>query len=310
MNDAGTLRTQAAGGDPRAQVLLARSLLKGFDAPVFEVVRLLREACAQNNADALLLHGALATIGLGRAQSFDDAFAYVTQAAALGDTRARGQLGALGKTFDTAWIAAAASVQQSNAPRIFTVEKFLPLAVCDWLKRSAKKRLRPSKTYDEGTGKTIMNPLRTSSVFEVAMMEPDIVQQLVNLRIAQAVDIPRDHQEGSNILRYSRAQQYRAHYDVILPGSDAEMFARELIAIGQRVVTVLIYLNDGYDGGETHFPHLGFTFKGKPGDALIFWNLSAAGEIERNALHAGMPVGRGEKWLLSKWVRQKVVPLI
>ena len=49
--------------------------------------------------------------------------------------------------------------------------------------------------------------------------------------------------------------------------------------------------------------------KGKLGDALIFWNLNQQGEREMDSLHAGLPVTKGEKWLLSKWVRQRPVPL-
>jgi hypothetical protein len=73
---------------------------------------------------------------------------------------------------------------------------------------------------------------------------------------------------------------------------------------------VLVYLNDDYEGGETEFPRLGLRYKGKTGDALVFWNVSQTGELERDSVHAGLPVTSGQKWLLSKWVRQKAYPLI
>ena len=310
MLDAASLRRQADAGDPRAQVLLARALLRGHAPPAMEAARLVREACGQKNTDALLLHATLAVRGLGRPQSFNDALAYVGEAASGGDTRARGQLAALGAAFDPkAWFAPLEAVQHAEAPRVFSVEGFLPAPVCDWLMRSAKKRLTRAKINDAATGTIGENQVRTGSVFEAPQLEPDLVHQLVNLKVADALGIPIVHQEPTNILHYARSQEYKPHYDVILPGPEQDLFARELSDLGQRTATFLVYLNEGYEGGETHFPRLGFSYKGKPGDALIFWNLSDVGAVERNSLHAGMPVTKGEKWLLSKWIRQKPLPL-
>jgi predicted 2-oxoglutarate/Fe(II)-dependent dioxygenase YbiX len=131
---------------------------------------------------------------------------------------------------------------------------------------------------------------------------------LVNLRIAAAIGVPLAHQEPTNFLHYARGQQYIPHFDFFTQAEEAG-FAHELRTIGQRIVTVLVYLNEGYEGGETEFPKLGWRFKGKLGDALIFWNLNQQGERELDSLHAGLPVTKGEKWLLSKWVRQRPVPL-
>jgi hypothetical protein len=79
---------------------------------------------------------------------------------------------------------------------------------------------------------------------------------------------------------------------------------------GQRATTVLIYLNEGYEGGETEFPELDWRFKGKPGDALVFWNLTPAGEPDQRTQHAGLPPTSGEKWLYSKWVRERAFPVV
>ena len=81
-------------------------------------------------------------------------------------------------------------------------------------------------------------------------------------------------------------------------------------ACGQRAVTALVYLNDGYEGGETDFPELGWKYRGRKGDALLFWNLTPQGEPEPRTLHAGLPPTSGEKWLYSKWIRQKPFPLV
>jgi hypothetical protein len=72
---------------------------------------------------------------------------------------------------------------------------------------------------------------------------------------------------------------------------------------GQRALTVLIYLNDDYAGGDTAFPMLGRSFKGRKGDALIFWNLAQDGAPDGRTLHIGTAPTKGEKWLFSQWIR-------
>ena len=73
---------------------------------------------------------------------------------------------------------------------------------------------------------------------------------------------------------------------------------------GQRTETFLIYLNDDYSGGETHFPELGLSHVGARGDALVFSNVDAAGKPDDATRHAGLPPTSGEKWLFSQWIRE------
>jgi len=74
---------------------------------------------------------------------------------------------------------------------------------------------------------------------------------------------------------------------------------------GQRTRTLLVYLNTGYDGGETHFVTAGMKLKGNVGDAVLFHNCDATGAPDKSSLHAGLSVTSGQKWLLSKWYREK-----
>src|SRR5690349_17187961 len=77
------LMEAAAAGDPRARLALAHFMLTGrAPAPSREEpARLVAAACAQNFAEAMVYHATLAALGVGRAQSLDDAFAYVARAA-------------------------------------------------------------------------------------------------------------------------------------------------------------------------------------------------------------------------------------
>ena len=95
-----------------------------------------------------------------------------------------------------------------------------------------------------------------------------------------------DAMEIPYVLDYSVGQEFQPHFD----GQ-------------QRVLTFLVYLNDDYEGGETEFPVLGARWKGRKGEALFFWNVAPDGSLDERMLHAGLPVTRGEKWMLTQWIR-------
>ena len=204
------------------------------------------------------------------------------------------------------WFEQRPVIQYCDAPRIFTVKNFLPPKACAWLIDQARSRLISAKVKSPETGiARVDETVRTNSGTGFSQIESDLVLQLTCMRIAAAVGLPLIQQEPTNVLHYAPGQQYRAHYDFIVP-DDETTFADELTRLGQRVCTVLIYLNDDYQGGDTDFPRLNWRFKGETGDALIFWNMSA----DRRARAASrftpaLPVKAGEKWLLSKWVRAK-----
>jgi len=107
--------------------------------------------------------------------------------------------------------------------------------------------------------------------------------------------------EPTQVLHYEVGQEFAAHHDyldVSFPG-----YARDVQKHGQRALTLLVYLNDDYDGGHTAFPLLDLRYKGRKGDALAFWNLADDGTPAPRTLHIGTAPTRGEKWLLSQWIR-------
>ena len=125
-------------------------------------------------------------------------------------------------------------------------------------------------------------------------------------------------QEDLQVLKYQSGQQYRPHSDVIV-GSPTE--AEDGF---RRCATVLMYLSDVEEGGETVFPNgkwvddalgesaaraglsecagRGVAVKPRKGDALLFWSLDPSGKIDEASTHAGCPVVRGEKWSATKWI--------
>jgi predicted 2-oxoglutarate/Fe(II)-dependent dioxygenase YbiX len=314
VSDIVALRLQADSGDAAAQAAMARILLAGrlaSRAPG-DAFRYLDAACGQNNADALLLSAAVAAIGLFRPQDINAAFAFVKRAALAGDARAEGQLRVLASTQGALnldpWLAPVEATQHFDAPRIFTLKNFLPKPACDWLIAQSTGRLKRAPIVSTQSSGLKVEAARSNSGAPFSTLQPDLVVQLVNLRIAAATGAPLLNQEPSNVLHYAVGEEYVPHYD-FFSGAEVQAHAQELAVMGQRVATLLVYLNDDYDGGETAFPLLDWRFRGAPGDALLFWSVTENIRPERNALHAGLPVTRGEKWLLSKWIRERAVPL-
>jgi prolyl 4-hydroxylase len=105
------------------------------------------------------------------------------------------------------------------------------------------------------------------------------------------------------VLHYSPGERFELHADFLEPSTPE--LAREIQVRGQRAATFLIYLNEGYEGGETDFPRVGVRYKGARGDALLFSNIDVAGAPDYQTVHAGLPPTTGEKWLLSQWIRTR-----
>jgi hypothetical protein len=136
-------------------------------------------------------------------------------------------------------------------------------------------------------------------------MQADLVQAAVQWRMSAAVGVPIAQFEGPTVLHYAVGEQITNHYDFVnprIPNYQAEIEKR-----GQRIVTFLVYLNDDYEGGETDFPDLGLRYHGAKGNGIFFTNALPNGEPDLRMVHAGLPPKDNEKWLMSQFIRNRVV---
>jgi prolyl 4-hydroxylase len=186
--------------------------------------------------------------------------------------------------------------QLSSDPHVWSFDGFFSPAESSYLIARARPLLQPSLVVDPATGALTPNPVRTSHAMSFPWVSEDLVIQALNRRIALASSTSPEFGEPLQILRYAPGQQYRPHFDA---------FDR---TDNQRLMTMLVYLNDDYDGGQTVFTHNGLTFRGRAGDGLLFRNATQSGARDETAQHAGLPVRRGEKWLASRWIRER--PLV
>lgn len=180
----------------------------------------------------------------------------------------------------------------SADPHIEVVQGLFSLEECRYIQLTANPWMEPSMIYTTDGGH-IRDPHRDSDNMAVTPMTEDLVIQAINRCIAEASGTQYGWGEPLHVLRYRPGQQYRPHHDAHALGPPET----------RRIATALVYLNDAFEGGETHFPEVGVTVRGAVGDMLIFHNLTADKMPDPRMTHAGLPITRGEKWLATRWIR-------
>ncbi|XP_054823345.1 probable prolyl 4-hydroxylase 10 [Prosopis cineraria] len=199
-------------------------------------------------------------------------------------------------------------------PRAFVYHNFLTKEECEYLINLAKPHMQKSTVVDSETGKSKDSRVRTSSGTFLPRGRDKIVRN-IEKRIADFTFIPVEHGEGFQVLHYEVGQKYEPHYDYFLDEFNTKNG-------GQRIATVLMYLTDVEEGGETVFPAAksnfssvpwwndlsecgkkGLSIKPKMGDALLFWSMKPDATLDPSSLHGGCPVIKGNKWSCTKWMR-------
>ena len=161
-----------------------------------------------------------------------------------------------------------------------------------------------AELYDPKTGQPVLGAeTRLNRIANFNLADTQLLNILVQARMAAVLGAPMAMLEPFAVLHYAPGEEYGEHVDYLDPAIPA--YAAELERMGQRVATCLIYLNDGYEGGETEFPQLGLKFKGGKGDALVFASADMAGRPDPRTVHAGRTPASGEKWLLSQFFRNR-----
>ncbi|MGY3041169.1 prolyl 4-hydroxylase [Rhodanobacter sp. TND4EL1] len=184
-----------------------------------------------------------------------------------------------------------------ETPALRVLENILSAQECDELIALAQPRLKRALTV-ASDGSNQVDQRRTSEGMFFTLNELPLVGR-IEQRLAALLDIPASHGEGLQILHYLPGQEYEPHFDWFdpqQPGYEA------ITAVGgQRIASVVMYLNTPLQGGGTAFPELGLTVTARRGTAVYF----AYEGGDQSSLHAGLPVQRGEKWIATKWLRER-----
>lgn len=185
----------------------------------------------------------------------------------------------------------------TDGPIVRVLEGLLTGEECDQLIAQAKPRLQRSLTVDvDGRYQTDERRTSVGMFFEIG--ETPLVNTIEH-RIADLLGVPVSHGEGLQILHYLPGQEYEPHFDWFDPTQPG--FNAVTARGGQRMASVVMYLNTPEEGGGTGFPAIGLTVTAMRGSAVYF----AYDTGDQSSLHAGLPVIRGEKWIATKWLRER-----
>jgi prolyl 4-hydroxylase len=176
----------------------------------------------------------------------------------------------------------------SERPQVWLYPGAFTSEECDFLMAVAEPTYEESKVVSvQGNVRT---QLRTSDGSTIHWLIEDPATHALNRRLAALAGTAVDQGEPLHILRYRPGQEYKPHLDW-------------LMCDNPRILTALVYLNEGYGGGETAFVKTGLKVKGRKGDVLVFRSQAPDGGMDPLSEHAGLPVTHGTKYLGSRWMR-------
>lgn len=255
---------------------------------------LLRRAVDIGHVDAALMEVALTANGSGGTPDWPEALRLL-RIAALNDPVAAGQIKLLNAMeLDAEGCPTLLPEPETLVPgRILRFPRLFTPEECAHVANAAANILEPSQVVDSDTGRRILHPVRTADEAVIGPTREDLVVRALNKRIAAASGTDVAQGESLTLLRYRAGQQFRLHSDILANTRN------------QRVATALVYLNAGYEGGHTSFPAHRLEIEPRPGDAIIFRNVSPEGAPDPTMRHSGEPVVRGTKWLATRWIRAR-----
>ncbi|HEX8064580.1 MAG TPA: 2OG-Fe(II) oxygenase [Allosphingosinicella sp.] len=285
----------AQRGEAEAAAELAHWRIAGnlVSRDLGEARRLLAVAGSAGDDESALLHAGFLAAGVGGPENWPAALAALGELARRRPAAAAQLrlIRAMALDGDGAPARPIETRRLSEAPSVTAAQNFLSEAECHYLIAAGEPDLRPSAVVDPATGRMVPHPVRSSDAAVFGVYAEDLVVNALNRRIATLSGTRLDQGEPLQLLRYRPGGEYKPHMDA-LPAEP-----------NQRLWTVLVYLSDDYEGGETRFPNTGLSFRGRAGDALLFRNAGPDGRADPLSLHAGLPVTKGTKYLASRWIR-------
>jgi prolyl 4-hydroxylase len=289
------IRQVASIGDPEALGALAEMTWRGglVEQDPLGARLLFEQAAARGHAKSALVVTNLLASGVAGKQDWAQAISRIRAEAELLPARCR--------TLEL--IEAMELDAEGNPPTVPhgkrlssdpQVEHFTSLftpAECDYLMNATGNAFEPSMVYDSSR-RLVRDQIRTSDGATIHWLIEDPAIVALNRRIAAISHSAYENGEALALLRYSPGQEYRPHFDFVSG------------ATNRRLQTALIYLNSGYEGGETQFVRTGLSVKGGAGDVILFHNEGAEGGPNPLSEHAGLPITSGQKYLATRWIRE------
>ena len=188
-----------------------------------------------------------------------------------------------------------------DRPTVKSFKGLVPLELCHHLIGIAAPGMHVASELNPETGAPEADPQKDCMQRIFLPMEMDLASHVISARMAATAGMTIEHGEYLQILLYSPGQVFVPHLDGFegTPESNAD-----LLRGGQRVKSVLLYLNDNYEGGETHFCVMNEKVKGCKGEAIVIHNVLEDGTLDDQSVHEAFPTTEGTKWIASLYMRE------
>ena len=187
-----------------------------------------------------------------------------------------------------------------NNYEIQEIDNFLSPQECELITQLSGDKLFKSRVYSETAD--VESDVRDSEQCWLKDDAHELIRQ-ISQRVADITETNIEDQEELQVVKYNPGGYYRPHYDACdYRRENCDRFNGDK---GPRFITFIIYLNDDFEGGETHFPNINKSIVPKKGKAAIFYDTDENGEVLDKALHGGLDVSNGTKWICNKWIRRK-----
>lgn len=185
----------------------------------------------------------------------------------------------------------------TDKAEIFAAGDFFSPTECERLVRMIDTVARPSQLHDVA----YVSKFRTSYSGNFDAWDPFLMS--ISRRIDDLLGIASRCGETIQGQRYLPGQEFKPHCDWFYP--DQPYWAQERKRGGQRSWTAMAFLNAVEEGGHTHFVNIGASIEPKPGVLLVWNNARPDGTPNEDTIHAGTPVIKGVKYVLTKWYRTR-----
>ena len=176
---------------------------------------------------------------------------------------------------------------------VIIIDNFLSDNECDELiEYASNQQLITSETL--GDYGNVTSDYRKSEQLWITDEQHQIAKKISDF-CENILDLPKKNMESLQLVKYDVSGYFKEHYD-------AEPDKTKNNNIKDRAHTFIVYLNNVEEGGETRFPNLNINIKPKKGSALYFKTLLSDGVLLKKSLHQGMPIIRGEKYIVNKLI--------
>jgi prolyl 4-hydroxylase len=148
--------------------------------------------------------------------------------------------------------------------------------------------------------------VRSSQVCWLENKKDHVVANLANTA-ASFSGYPIENQEMLQVAKYGPGGKFGPHYDPCL--NSEEVCYTTNRGAGHRVASLLMYLNDDFEGGETYFGMISLVIKPERGKGVLFWSMDDENEAYPESMHEGLPVRSRLKYICTKWSHPRKYPV-